>query len=139
MVSLAQRQQVVDVGQTVFEPVGGGVVDLGVFERCVAQRTCPIQGSQGASLGAVGQPLLATEIEAHAVGGDDHWCDRADAAHRRTVSTGSPNLPNPASITEVSWRCPSRKVRSSINTVTSGAPEPATLPSVIASNASPAR
>src|SRR4051794_26347049 len=39
MMAAAQRRQIVDIGQSLLQPVVGDVVDLGVFERHLTQRT----------------------------------------------------------------------------------------------------
>src|SRR3954469_16469644 len=79
MMAAAQRRQIVDIGQSLLQPVVGDVVDLGVFEGHVAQRTGAVHDPQGASLGAVCQACFASEVEPHAVSTNDDWRNRADA------------------------------------------------------------
>src|SRR3954451_2850886 len=79
MMAAAERRQIVDIGQSLLQPVVGDVVDLGVFEGHVTQRTGAIHDPQGASLGAVCQACFASEVEPYAVGTNDDWGDRADA------------------------------------------------------------
>ena len=79
MMPSAERGQVVDVGQALFDAVVGEVMDLRVLERCVSQRTRPMERSQGPSLGTIRQSGFATEEQPHAVGADDDGRDLADA------------------------------------------------------------
>src|SRR4051795_10108367 len=79
MMAAAERRQIVDIGQSLLQPVVGDVVDLGVVEGHVTQRTGAVHDAQGASLGAVCQACFASEVEPHAVGSNDDWGDRADA------------------------------------------------------------
>ena len=72
MMSRAQREQVVEVGASAELP-GDQVVDLAALEWCFAagEGAGAVDGAQGAALGAVGEALLASDVDRHAVDEDD--------------------------------------------------------------------